>query len=51
MGDEAEELTRYGIRHAHFLFTLESAREIEEIVTAYANGAPIAGQVRRIGKK
>lgn len=51
MGDEGEELARYGIRHTHFLFTVESAKEIEKTVTAYATGAPLAGQVRRIGKK
>ena len=49
MGDKAGELARYRIRHSHFVFSNESAREIREILGAYRRGESLGTQVRRIG--
>ncbi len=51
MGDKAEELSRAGITHAHFIFTVESAEEIRKIMKAYKSGSRLSGEVRRIGNK
>jgi putative protease len=49
MGDKKEELARYRISHHHFIFSDESAAEIRRILAVYQSGAPLNGQVRRIG--
>ncbi len=49
MGDKGAELARFGLTHRHFIFSTESAAEIRAILAAYRAGAPLAGQVRRIG--
>ncbi len=48
MSDKAEVLERYGCYHQHFLFSTESAREVEQILQAYRSGAPLPGTVRRL---
>ncbi len=51
MGDRAGELSSAGISHTHFIFTVESSDEVRKIIKAYRSGAPISGEVRRIGKR
>lgn len=48
MGDRAAALDAAGILHRHFLFTVESAREISEVIDAFRNGRTLEGEVRRI---
>ncbi|MBQ8432309.1 MAG: U32 family peptidase [Clostridia bacterium] len=48
MSDRQELLTRHGICNRHFLFSTESAREVEQILQAYRSGAPLPGTVRRL---
>ena len=50
MGDKKEELSRAGITHTHFLFTIESAKEARRLIGAYKNSERLDG-VRRIGKR
>ncbi len=47
MGDKKSEL--FGISHEHFIFSVEDARQIRRILSAYREGAPLAEKVRRIG--
>ncbi len=49
MGDKRGELSRGGVAHEHFIFSVEGADEIRRILAAYREGAPLAAQVRRIG--
>ncbi len=42
---------RMGNLGEHFLFTVESAREIERIVDAYKRGLPPEGKCRRMGRR
>lgn len=50
MADKQNELLAAGLYHKHFIFSTESAREIEELVSAFKRGAaPKNGQIRRIG--
>ncbi|MBQ8340146.1 MAG: U32 family peptidase [Clostridia bacterium] len=48
MSDKKEELQRAGLVGGHFLFTLESPREVDAVISAYQKGTPLAGAVRRI---
>ena len=50
MGDRREELLRARIRTAHFLFTVESGREVRELLRAYRAGEALPLPVRRIGR-
>jgi hypothetical protein len=36
MGDRADELKAYGISAQHFIFSTESAREIDKIIALYS---------------
>ena len=51
MGDKADELSRAGLNSHHFIFTVESAKEIAEILSAYKNKKPLPYAVRRMGKR
>lgn len=51
MGDKRDELRAAKISHAHFIFTTESAKEIETVMRAYKSGRSLSGEVRRIGKR
>ncbi len=51
MGDRKEELSRAGIEHAHFIFTNESAEEINTVIRSYKSGIALGCDVRRIGKR
>jgi putative protease len=50
MGDKQNELIAAGLYHKHFIFSTESAREIESVVSSFKRGATYKnGQIRRIG--
>ena len=49
MSDREDLLLRAGLSAWHFLFTTESPREVDGVVAAFRAGAPLAGQVRRVG--
>ncbi len=49
MGDKQSELAQRGILHSHFIFSDESAAEIQRILAAYRAAEPLSLQVRRIG--
>ena len=51
MGDKADELSRAGLNSHHFIFTVESAKEITDILSAYKNKKPLPYAVRRMGKR
>ena len=49
MADRAEQLARAGITTQHFIFSTESAREVDSVIAAYRDGLPPRGDaVRRI---
>ena len=48
MADRAADLERNRLTLRHFLFTVESKREISAILRAYRQGTPPRGEVRRI---
>ena len=51
MGDKADELCRAGLNSHHFIFTVESAKEISDIISAYKNKKSLSLPVRRMGKR
>ena len=48
MSDRQDELARSGIVDRHFIFTVENAREVDEVIECFASGEPLDGKVRRI---
>ena len=50
MPDRMDELSRARLRHHHFIFTVESPAEVDVVITAYQNGKPLRGEVRRMLK-
>lgn len=48
--DEQDKLTRYRVGSWHFIFSVESAREVDEIIRSYQTSARAKEQVRRIGR-
>ena len=48
MSDKQADLQRAGITGGHFIFTTETATEVQEIINAYREGMPLRGNVRRI---
>ena len=51
MGDKESELKAAGLSSHHFIFTVESAKEISEIISAYKNKKSLSYPVRRMGKR
>ena len=51
MGDKENELRAAGLNSHHFIFTVESAKEISDIMSAYKNKKPLPFAVRRMGKR
>lgn len=52
MGDRGGELSEYRIYHRHLLFTVESGRQIADILRANRSVAPLSGdRVRRVGRR
>ncbi len=48
MSDRISELERAGIVNRHFIFTVESADEVDRVIDAYKNEVALDGKVRRI---
>ena len=48
MSDRGSELNRYGIDNRHFIFSDESAEEVDRVIRAHRQGLPVDGVVRRI---
>ena len=48
MSDRKEELLRAGIRSWHFIFSTESAYEVDEVIKAFREGLVLPLKVRRI---
>ena len=52
MGDKRDELRGAGLLASHFIFSVESAREISGAVDAFRRGAQLLGtDVRRVGRR
>ena len=50
MSDRLDELSRARLCHHHFLFTVESPREVDRVISAYREGSPLGTEVRRMLK-
>lgn len=51
MGDKKSELKNSKILHSHFIFSVESAQEVNFVISAYSRGESLKQEVRRIGKR
>ena len=51
MSDREEQLCRAGVTNRHFLFSVESAREVDEVIRAYTQHTALSERVRRINEK
>jgi putative protease len=49
IGDRQDELSENNITHTHFIFSIESAREAEELILAYKSKKKLDFPVRRLG--
>ncbi len=50
MSDRPDDLARAALGEEHYLFTIESPREVDHVIAAYREGRPIGGEVRRMVK-
>ena len=50
MSDRADELSRARLGQHHYIFTVESPAEVDKVISAYQNGRPLGGEVRRMLK-
>jgi hypothetical protein len=50
MADEQDKLTRAGILAWHFIFSTESPREVDEVISAYLDGTAAQRPIRRLGR-
>ena len=48
MSDKEEQLLRAGLSNRHFLFTDETAEQVDAVIEAYRLGKPVEGVVRRM---
>ncbi len=48
MSDKRRELAAAGVTGGHYIFTVETATEVKNILNAYRTGTPLSGAVRRI---
>ena len=51
MGDRQGELRTHRIESEHLIFSVESAREIINVLGAIAEGMPLSNKVRRVGRR
>lgn len=51
MGDKRDELSSFGIKRAHFIFSSENAKEAAELLRTYKSGQTLPYAHRRIGKR
>ena len=50
MSDRMDDLARAQLAGQHFIFTVESYREVDRVISAYREGKPLGGEVRRMVK-
>ena len=50
MSDRMDEVFRGHLAGHHFIFTVESPREVDRVIAAYREGKPLGGEVRRMVK-
>ncbi len=50
MSDRMDEILRARLCHHHFIFTVESAAEVDRVIAAYREGKALGGEVRRMVK-
>lgn len=48
MSDRGEELERAGILARHFIFSVETPAEVDDVIRAFTNGERLSGEIRRI---
>lgn len=48
MADRQSELEKYGIKNRHFIFTVESAEEVDRVISSYESGRSTDFPVRRM---
>ena len=48
MSDRMDEVSRGHPAGHHFIFTVESPREVDRVIAAYREGKPLGGEVRRM---
>ncbi len=48
MSDRAADLVKSGISNQHFIFSTESAKEVDEVISAFRRRSPLPFAVRRI---
>ena len=48
MADRQAELEKYGIKNRHFIFTVESAEEVDRVISAHESGRHADFPVRRM---
>jgi hypothetical protein len=48
MSDRKRDLLGAGIHGGHYIFSTESAAEVDKVLTAYRDGAPLGDKIRRI---
>ena len=51
MGDRQSELRAHRIESEHFIFSVESARDIINVLGAISEGMPLSDRVRRVGRR
>ncbi len=51
MGDRKSELSASGITHFHFIFSVESQKEVQGVISSFADGRSLTCEVRRIGNR
>ncbi|MBO5512819.1 MAG: U32 family peptidase, partial [Clostridia bacterium] len=50
MSDRMDEVSRAHLAGHHFIFTVETSREVDRVIAAYREGKPLGGEVRRMVK-
>ena len=50
MSDRMEDLLRAHLGRYHFIFSVETPAEVDRVITAYQEGRPLRGEVRRMPK-
>ncbi len=50
MSDRMEDLLRAHLSRHHFIFSVESPADVDRVITAYREGRPLNGEVRRMLK-
>jgi putative protease len=50
MSDRMDEVSRAHLSGHHFIFTVETSREVDRVIAAYREGKPLGGEVRRMVK-